>query len=360
MLPGPLRITRPGHELSDVYPAHRELDAYWQERQISAAQLRAVASRRLALLMTGGWDEYNTPGNLDGYEQYRALSGPTYKRMVIAPTGHTTPGWLYRPLVNAWMDQFVKGTPPAGNAPPVILYIRGAERWRAEAGWPIPDTRYVSLKLGAAHSGPAVYDYDPDRGPFLHVMISQSVAEGNTRRLISDQRQDEARVATWTTAPLQSATEITGNAVIEFWASSSIDDADFVASLSQVAPDGTSRQIVQGYLNGPREAYTRSDPASAAPQPLVPGQPRRFTLRLLPTATVVPAGTRLRLSIGGGADIGIGNDGKPQNQPQGPGKNPRAFRVSILQDGAHPAALTLPIIGTVPPAFIAGAGVTRK
>ena len=124
-----------------------------------------------------------------------------------------------------------------------------------------------------------------------------------------------------------------------------------MASLTQVAPDGTSRQVVQGYLNGPRQAYIVSDPALAAPKPLIPGEARRFTLRLLPTATVVPAGYRLRLTIAGGADIGIGNDGKPQRQPQGPGKNPRASAVTILQDARHPAVLKLPIVGDVPVAF---------
>lgn len=369
MLPGPLRITRPGHELGDVYPAHRDFDAYWRDRQISTGQLHAAASRRLGLLMTGGWDEYNTPGNLDAYVSFTALSGPTNKRLVISPTGHTTPTWLYRPLVIEWMDRYLKGVEPAIPMPPVLLYIRGAERWRAETSWPIADVTSVALHLSPAQSGTitslndgslsatsargadARYPYDPEAGPFLHVMVSQSVTEDNTRRLTSDQTPDEQKLTTWTSAPLATATEVTGNAMIEFWASSTIDDADFVASLTEVAPDGTSRQIVQGYLNGPREAYTRPDPAIAPPAPLVPGEPRRFMLRLLPTATVIPAGSRLRLTLGGGADIGLGNDGLPQRQPQGPGRNPRAFIVTVLQDADHPALLTLPIVGDVPDAF---------
>ena len=368
MLPGPLRIGRPGNELGDVFPAHRDFDDYWQERQLSTGQLEAAASRRLALLMTGGWDEYNTPGNLDAYVAFRSLSGPTNKRLVISPTGHTTPAWLYRPLVADWMDHFLLGK-PAADSPPVLLYIRGAERWRAEKAWPIPDAHHTSLLLGAGKSGTvasrndgvmgrkaqagagAQYDYDPDTGPFLHVMVSQSVTQGNTRRLTGDQRADEQDLATWTSEPLESATELTGNAVLTFWASSTTDDADFVASLTQVAPDGSSRQLVQGYLNGPREAFTRTDPVIAPPVPLVPGQPRKFTLRLLPTATVIPAGYRLRLTMGGGVEIGKGNDGKPQRQPQGPGRNPRPFHVLILQDGDHEAHLTLPIIGEVPAAL---------
>jgi uncharacterized protein len=367
MLPGPLRITRPGRELGSIYPSHRDYDAFWAERQISSGQLRAVASRRLALLMTGGWDEYNTPGNIDSYSAFRALSGPTNKRMIISPTGHTMPAALYRPLVIDWMDRWLKGTVRQDEQPAVSLYVRGAEQWRAEQAWPIPDTKIFTLGLsprrsgsitsrndgslvtGSAGSGPAArYDYDPDTGPFLRVMVSQSVQGDNSLRLTGDMTPEEAQVVTWTSAALSQASEITGSPVLTFWATSSASDADFVVSLTQVSPDGKSRQIVQGYLNGPRQGYASVDPVIAPPIPLVPGQPRQFTIRLAPTATVVPAGFRLRLSIAGGAEIGVGNDGKPQRQPQGPGKNDKPFSIEVLQSGKHPATLTLPIIGTNP------------
>lgn len=375
MLPGPLRLTRPGREFGEIFPAHRDFDSYWRERQLSRGQLQAAASRRLALLMTGGWDEYNTPGNLESYVEFRALAGLTMKQLVISPTGHTTPAWLYRPLVAQWMDWHVRGVAPSQAPAPVQIYIQGAERWRAETAWPIPDTKTVTLTLSPCHSGTidsrndgsmlgkpgrcgasgnmyAAFDFDPENGPFLHVMISQSVTKGNSRRLTDDQSPDERRVATWTSPANTTATEITGNAVLDFWAASSINDADFVASLSMVAPDGTSRQIVQGYLNGPRAAYARPDADMAPPVPLEPGVARRFSLKLLPTAMVVPAGYRLRLTLAGGADVGRGVDGEPQRQPQGPGKNPRAFSVRILQDNAHRATLSLPIIGDVPASMI--------
>lgn len=367
MLPGPLRITRPGRELGSIYPKHRDYDAYWAERQISSGQLRAAASRRLALLMTGGWDEYNTPGNIDSYEAFEALSGPTNKRMIISPTGHTMPAALYRPLVIDWMDRWVKGTDRKDEQPAVFLFVRGAEQWRAEKAWPIPDTQTFTLGLssrrsrtiasrndgslvsGSVGNGPSArYDYEPDAGPFLRVMVSQSVQGENSLRLTGDMAREEAQVTTWTSAALSHASEITGSPVLSFWATSTTTDADFVVSLTQVSPSGESRQIVQGYLNGPRQNFARPDPVITPPVPLVPGQPRQFTIRLAPTATVVPAGYRLRLSIAGGAEIGVGNDGKPQHQPQGPGKNSQSFSVEILQSGGYPATLALPIIGTLP------------
>jgi hypothetical protein len=179
-------------------------------------------------------------------------------------------------------------------------------------------------------------------------MVSQSVQGDNSLRLTGDMSPQESQVVTWTSAAFSMPTEITGSPVLSFWATSTTTDADFVVSLTQVSPDGKSQQIVQGYLNGPRQGYARPDPVIAPPVPLVPGQPRQFTIRLTPTAMVIPAGYRLRLSIAGGAEIGVGNDGKPQRQPQGPGKNSQSFSVEILQSAGHPATLALPIIGSLP------------
>ena len=317
--------------------------------------------------MTGGWDEYNTPGNIDSYEAFEALSGPTNKRMIISPTGHTMPAALYRPLVIDWMDRWVKGTDRQDEQPAVLLFVRGAEQWRAEKAWPIPDTQNFRLGLSPRRSGTiasrndgslvsgnggngpsANYDYDPATGPFLRVMVSQSVQGENSLRLTGDMVPEEAQVITWTSAAFSKPAEITGNPVLSFWATSTTSDADFVVSLTQVSPDGKSQQIVQGYLNGPRQGYARPDPVIAPPVPLVPGQPRLFTIRLAPAATVVPSGYRLRLSIAGGAEIGVGNDGKPQRQPQGPGKSGQPFSVQILQSAKYQAKLALPIIGTLP------------
>lgn len=404
MLPGPARITRPGQELGNNFPAHRDYDEFWADLTVSTGQLRSAASRRLGLLLTGGWYEYNTPGNLAAYEDFNALSGDTNKRLVMSPSGHTLPNWLYRPLVMDWMARYVKGETNRAEQPRVLLYVRGPDSWRAEKEWPIADTKYMMLNLsakksgtiaslndgsliaGAAGSGAAVkYSYSPTTGPFLHVMVGAlgaaggppgmaagavpgmgaAVAEGgpdvgpgsggpetlNTNIGhpfgAATMAADEKQVVTWTSAALNTATEVTGNPILKFWASSSTDDADFVAMLTDVAPDGTSKFIIQGYLNGPREAYTRRDAKIAAPVPLEPGVARQFTMTLNPTSYVVPAGHRIRISIAGGADLAEG-----QRSGQGPGKNGRAFEVTVIQSSDKTATLTLPVIGTPASAFV--------
>lgn len=418
MLPGPVRITRPGQELGNNFPAHRDYDEFWQDLTVSSGQLRSAASRRLALLLTGGWYEYNTPGNLAAYEDFTALSGVTNKRLVMSPSGHTLPQWLYKPLVMDWMARYVKGDTNRAEQPRVLLYVRGADSWRAEKEWPIADTKILTLNLSAKKSGtiaslndgslvagaagsgaPAKYSYDPTNGPFLYVMVGgvggaaggppgmaagaapagmaaaapagaagmgAAAAEGgpdaggpgsggpetlNTNIGhpfgAASMAADEKQVVTWTSPALDTAMEITGRPVIKFWASSSTDDADFVAMLTDVAPNGTSKFIIQGYLNGPREAYTQRDPKIAPPVPMEPGVARQFTLSLLPASYVVPAGHRIRISIAGGADLVEG-----QRSGQGPGKNDKAFEVNVLQSSDKGATLQLPVIGTPASAFV--------
>lgn len=418
MLPGPQRITRPGQELGNNFPAHRDYDEFWADLTVSTGQLRSAASRRLALLLTGGWYEYNTPGNLAAYEDFNALSGDTNKRLVMSPSGHTLPTWLYRPLVMDWMARYVKGDTNRAEQPRVLLYVRGADSWRAEKEWPIADTKYVMLNLSAKKSGTiaslndgsliagaagsgtvAKYGYSPTTGPFLHVMVGGLGAGGppgtggapgmaagpapggmaaggapgmgagaapaaggeggpdaggpetlNTNIAhpfsAATMAADEKQAVTWTSATLNTAMEVTGNPVLKFWASSSTDDADFVAMLTDVAPDGASKFIIQGYLNGPREAFTRRDAKIAAPAPLEPGVARQFTMTLNPTSYVVPAGHRIRITIAGGADLAEG-----QRSGQGPGKNNKAFEVSVLQSADKAATLELPVVGTLASTF---------
>jgi putative CocE/NonD family hydrolase len=172
--------------------------------------------------------------------------------------------------------------------------------------------------------------YVPGSGPALPVLLSATAG-----RPAGDQRAAERKVLTWTTTPLLVPTEVTGYPHVSLWASSNTDDGDMVFSLNDVAPDGMSTQVIQGYLNVPHQA-SLSDP-----RPLVPGQAQKIDVDLLPTAYVFQSGHRLRLALAGAASVA---DSLPF--PQGPGPNPAAFTWTVMQDAEHPATLTLPVVGT--------------
>lgn len=351
MLPGPGRQARnlvPG--AAGEYAAalqHRDDDAWWRARSTLAEDMAGIAGRGVAAFIAGGVDDYMSPANIRAYEQFDAPGAR--KRLFLGPYAH---GWhtaFIQELQVQWLDHWLKGVANgAETAPRVILYVRGANRWRAEDDWPLADTHPTRLYLSARHSttiasrndgsltapmppagAPAVLPYSPEQGPFLPAML------GSRGRVAIDQAPDEAQALTWTSVKLTVATEVTGYPKLELWVASSAPDADLVAEITDVAPDGGSRQVVQGYLNLPHAA------APDAPQPLVPGQAQRFVLATDPVAYVFQPGHHIRISLAGGA-----KPAPDQASPQGPGKNPAPFELTILQDRNHPATLELPVVGT--------------
>ncbi len=349
MTPGPGREARklsPGAEAEyETSIQHRNLDDWWRERLTLGPDIKSIAGRGVAAFISGGLDDYITPGNLRAYEQF----GSPRKRLLLAPHAH---GWqidFLQELQVQWLDHWLKDADNGvEQAPKVILYVKGVDRWRYEADWPIPDAHLAKLFLQAGHSrtieslndgaltaqpaaGPSVtLPYTPGSGPALPVLLSATVG-----RPAGDQREEEKKVLTWTTTPLAVATEVTGYPHVSLWASSSTNDGDMVFSLNDVAPDGTSTQVIQGYLNVPHQA-SLSDP-----KPLVPGQAQKIDVDLLPTAYVFQPGHRLRLALAGAASV---TPGLPF--PQGPGPNLAAFTWTVMQDAEHPATLALPVVGT--------------
>lgn len=364
MLPGPGRVARTNGEFARLFPVHRDFDSFWEARQVTRDKLIAPASRGVAMLMFGGWDDYITPGGIEVFEAYRSVTGGERKKLVVASAGHSIPIDLYLDQAMQWLDFWLKGVDNGADRDRVLIHVRGPERWRTESSWPLPDSRRVRLFLRGdngsfaespssgslgerAKKGDRAFKvkYDPQQGPFLRTMVSASASPPNSLRLTMNQSDDEKRVASWTSSSLASPIEVTGNPALSIWAASSTTDADFVVQLTDVHPDGSSRTVVAGYLNGPRMTYANRETAAVEPPtPLIPGQPKQFVIKLHPTSYVFRAGHRVRVSVAGGAAIGIGTDGKPQNAPQGPGRNPDAFEITLLQGANHASYLELPVV----------------
>jgi predicted acyl esterase len=351
MRPGPGREARklsPGAEAEYATAiAHPDFDDWWKARTTLAEAAAEIGKRGVAVFVAGGQDDYISPASLRLYAQ---LGADAKKRLFFGPYAH---GWhigLIQELQVQWLDRWLKdeanGADTGGR---VMLYVKGANRWRKEADWPLPDAHQTRLFLSGARSGSAgsandgsltirkaagdavEVAYSPEAGPFLPVLLSATKG-----RSVLDQRAVEAKVATWTTEPLAAATEVTGYPRVSLWASTTAPDADLVVSLNDVAPDGTSRQVMQGYLNA-----RHATDLQAAPTTITPGELRPYALDLFPVAYVFGPGHRMRLVIAGGAEPPAGLP-----FPQGPGKNPTASTWTIAMDAEHAATLDLPVIGT--------------
>jgi len=239
---------------------------------------------RLPVFLTGGWFDLFTRGTLNNYTYALAQHAVQDKALIVGPWYHLDgalglglDGLMTGAVPARWFDWKIKGVDDSFMTEfPVLLYVNGADRWRAEKAWPLPATRveprtlYLSKKRPSNVSGdwfsalnaawnyalvdqPGFYDYydrwwiftwrraDPVLAhdpALLHGLLSRSFTRwmmgvpalpsqvsklllGNDidyRMPFEDERLDEWGVLTFTTEPLRQDIEINGPLTLTFWA----------------------------------------------------------------------------------------------------------------------------------------------
>jgi putative CocE/NonD family hydrolase len=356
---------------------HPDDDTYWQRIAPNAYYERMTAPA----LNIGGWYDIFLGGTLANYRGMKARGGSalarTGQRLLIGPWSHGVFGSIYAErgygfraagevvdltgVQLRWFDHILKGIDNgiAGERP-VRLFIMGANVWRDEDDWPLPDTIYRPYYLhsgGHANSlygdgaltpeSPAaepddVYLYDPRNpvptlgGPTL--LPGANVAANMGPR---DQRSVEIRhdVLCYTTPPLTSPLEVTGPVELILYVSSSARDTDFTGKLVDVAPDGRAEILTEGILR----ARYRDSPSH--PSPLEPGRIYELHLDLWATANVFAAGHRVRL------DVSSSNFPRFDRNTNTGGTIAREGLDDFMQavnrvyhDRTHPSHIVLPVI----------------
>jgi putative CocE/NonD family hydrolase len=223
-----------------------------------------------------------------------------------------------------WLDHFLKGVDNGvTGAPAVTLYDLGTDTWRTSSRWPPQGARTQQLFLSGRRSGSAMslndgsllltppdpldppadsYLYDPATG--TGDVGSPSNAAIFVPHIRQDQRPDELLKLTYTTEALAAPWVLTGPAELRFYArSTAVLDTDFIVKLTDVAPDGTSLIIGEGFL---RASHRQVDPAYARPaEPwmtndaaaAIPPGPFECRIDISPLGATIRAGHRLRLAI---------------------------------------------------------------
>jgi len=370
-------------ELADRVPyladwlAHPSYDDYWR----AAAPRERYGAVTVPALNFGGWYDLFLGGTLANYAGMRAAGGSAvaraHQRLVIGPWVHGYNGGVYAErnfglmahdgvadvtaMQIRWFDHWLKGQDngvPADK--PVRIFVMGADHWRDEDAWPLPDTRYAHWYLhsdgranGAAGDGrlttdapgtepPDCYVYDPrDPVPTLGgptFLPGLFVAANAGPR---DQRTVEARadVLCYTSGPLARDTEVTGPVSLTLYVSSSAPDTDFTGKLVDVYPDGRALCLTDGIL---RARYRES---LSAPRLMTPGQVYELTIDLVATANLFKAGHRIRLEVSSSnfprfdRNTNTGGDiARETHADCVPATN------RVLHDSRHASCLILPMI----------------
>lgn len=265
-----------------------------------------------------GWYDLFLSNSIDAYTGIsRHGATPEARagqRLWIGPWGHM-PSPAFRQFPDArvddlaatlaWTDQQLRGQRHPAFDHPVVLYVMGENRWRAEEAWPIEGaelTRFYLRSEGDARSAsgtgtlseaPPSGWREPDR--FLADPADPVPTLGGRGVFAGpvDQAPNAGRLDTlvYSTAPLDEDTEVTGAARVTLYASSSATDTDWFVKLVDVFPTGESYNVGMGAVRA-RYRQSRSNPV-----PLVPNEIVKYEIELSATSNVFRKGHCIRLII---------------------------------------------------------------
>ena len=162
--------------------------------------------------------------------------------------------------------------------------------------------------------------------------------------MYGDRRNEDARLLTYTSAPMAVDTEVTGHPVVTLWLSSTESDGAFIVYLEDVAPDGTLTYITEGQLRAVMRAATGDPPLyrkygphrselRADAMPLVPGEVAEISFDLWATSVLIRAGHRIRVAVAGA-------DADPFLRYPRDGSVPV---LSVRRNATYPSAIALPM-----------------
>lgn len=325
---------------SDIV-THYTHDEYWKTYGIHDSYDKF----KVPTLWIGGWYDYYPADTFASYHgvvaHARTPEIARSHKVIIGPWGHhhgmsakakvgdsnygkseldfgPDSDFDYNRLYKEWFDRSLKGQKPSlTDDAPIRIFVMGANKWRDEYEWPLKRTQYVKYYLhsdGKANSlkgdgtlspqapkteSPDKYVYDPadpvpTHGGNLSVGPSPSILNvlwaGPADQRVVEERND---VLSYTSAPLEKDTEITGPVTLVLSAASSAPDTDFVGRLSEVYPDGRAINITEGVLR----ARFRKKEYWEKPQLITPGTIYEYTIDLQATSNVFKRGHRFRLDI---------------------------------------------------------------
>jgi predicted acyl esterase len=280
----------------DDHPAnhlrHALNDAWHQGR---TPDLSAVT---VPLLSAGNWGGpgVHLRGNIAGYVE----AGSSEKRLSMHIGTHYESFYLpeYVALQKRFFDRYLKGENNGWDREsPLRLEIRdvhGKAKVRTEREWPLKRTQWTKFFLNAGHK--TLTDQKPDAQAQVDY---DAMGEG----------------VTFSTAPFEHETEITGYVAARLVIASSTTDMDIFAVLRAFDPGGKEVVFIGAHEPTPvsrgwlRASHRKLDPARSTPyrpflvhdevQKLVPGQRYTVDLEIWPTCLVLPRGYRLALTLMG-------------------------------------------------------------
>jgi putative CocE/NonD family hydrolase len=363
--------------------AHPRYDGYWKAMDVERQYGRVT----VPVLNAGGWYDIFQVGTVRNFQGMRRHGGTAEARagtvLVMRSSAHapapgtppTAAGEIDFGPANAFdlegaairfFDHHLKGVDNGVDADPAVrLFVMvppdqgttGSGFWVTGDTYPLPGTRTVAYRLdsggranGSAGDGQLVagrdrddapadrYVYDP-RDPVPTVGGNMCCMGDLLAPGAFDQAQVERRgdVLVYTSAPLTHDVTVIGSPKVKLWAASSARDTDFTGKLVDVHPDGYAQNIVNRVVRASLRHGSKT-----APSLIRPGRAYEYTIELGDTATVFPAGHRIRLEI---SSSNFPHYARNLNTGafDGPLSSARTARQTILHGDRYRSRLELPV-----------------
>ena len=311
-----------------------------------AIVLPNVTASGVAVFLVGGWhDAFQRGAPLNYAALQNAFAGrpdespmqpgqPVSERLrlTMGPWYHVSDfgGLHLNALQLRWFDHWLNDDAAAAiSGPPFTFQAIGGPRWFHAREYPFAEATPTRFYL--SESGRLSADCAPEtstatiryvgRGPLAGRSVEQwtlgmtsfiRAQRGGQTRYDQDNRRLQRGALTYTTEPFAAPTLVAGPITLTVHATATTSEALWVAHLDDVAPDGASRPLTQGALLGSHRAL---DPnrtwylpdgtilrphhfsTRSAAKPVVPGELTRYDIEIFPTAALIEAGHRLRLTL---------------------------------------------------------------
>ncbi|NUS44674.1 MAG: CocE/NonD family hydrolase, partial [Mycobacteriaceae bacterium] len=324
-------------KISDLSPHTQELLS--RSSPMRTDLMGNPAKVRVPTFVVGGWHDLFTNSES---KIYTAMPlPPGRKQLLMGNTYHVSsgsesgkPGLPPRldVLQRAWFDKWLKGIDNGiDRYGPVTLRQQGGG-WITSGAFTEQGTQYRRMYMSAARSGTsAINAHDgslvpaptPDRtsltvAPGLASICSNDAAQGTAGVLHiinacgSDSRIQETAGLTFTSAPVNAPTSISGPINVHLTTVQDAPDGFWTVTVNDVAPDGNSSVVGSGQLmaslrriNDARSTRSANgDYIDAQPylsldqrQPAVPGQATTLDISVPGTSAVLQPGHRLRVDV---------------------------------------------------------------
>jgi predicted acyl esterase len=278
---------------------------YWQQRTTSPALAARIVQNGIPALL---WSGYHAPDGTGSLEFYAALQNAALHRPASAPMApHQPATGRYQVIVGPWghgrgldesielewYDTWLKGehTRITDTRTPMHLYDNGSGNWVNAPGYPLTPAYTPYYLQGAGALAAAGLTSGSDT-----ITWGQPAQPGTT--------------LSYTTRPLTRGATLAGPISASIYASSSNSNLELIATLYDIAPNGTATQITTGTLLGsmraedPRQSwYARNGVLIQPAHPfladdyLPAGIPARYDIKLNPTVWSLLPGHSLRLTL---------------------------------------------------------------